>query len=113
MTKVFTAGSRGVAGEVQPGFAGCVGPRNGGAEFGYVREDGRLHDFEVLLVLVSSANCHLVEPLAGMRLVNAAEATEGGEEVVVSADASAGNEAAHGKRIYKGVVEVLVLEGVL
>ncbi len=43
--------------------------------------------------------------------VDAAEAGEGGEELVVAADAGGGDEAAHGEGVDEGVVELLVLEG--
>jgi hypothetical protein len=39
------------------------------------------------------------------------KAVEGGEELVVPADAGGGNEAAHGERVYQRVVERLALEG--
>jgi hypothetical protein len=66
-----------------------------------------------LLVLSGGAARDLVEPFADVRFIDAAEAAEGGEELVVAADAGAGDKAAHGKGIDEGVVELLVLEAVL
>ena len=77
-----------------------------------VGEDRRLHDLEVLLVLSSGAGCDLVEPFAGVDFVEAAETAEGGEELIVSADAGAGDKGAHGEGVDEGVVEMLIFEGV-
>ena len=82
-------------------------------EFYDVGEDGRLHDLEVLFVLRGGAGGYFVEPLAGMRFIDATEASEGGEELVVTADAGAGDEAAHGEGVDEGVIEMLVFEGTL
>jgi len=78
------------------------------AEFGQVRveadlmgdgcgvAEGRgLHQLEILLVLGSGAACDLVDPLANVGLVEAAEAVERVEELVVSAVARRGDEVAH------------------
>jgi hypothetical protein len=43
--------------------------------------------------------------------VDAAEAPEGGEELVVSTGAGGGDKAAHGERVDEGVVEMLIFEG--
>ena len=48
-----------------------------------------------------------------MGFVETAETVEGGEELIVPADAGAGNEGAHGEGIDESVVELLVFEGVL
>ena len=74
-----------------------------------MREGWGLHDFEVLLVLCGRAGGDLVEPFAGVGL-QAAEAIEGGEELVVTIDAFRGNEDAHGEAVDEVVVESLVLE---
>ena len=80
------------------------------AELGGVGEGRRHHDFEVLLVLRGGAGCDFVEPFAAVDLVDAAEAAEGGEELVVAADAGGRDEGAHGEGVDEGVVELLVLE---
>ncbi len=94
------------------GSAGVVGQPMSVADFGCIREDGRLHDLEVLLILSGGAGGNFVEPLAGVRFIDAVEAVEGGEELIVAADASAGDEAAHGEGVDEGIVEFLILEGV-
>ena len=83
------------------------------ADLGDIAEDRSLHDFEVLLVLGGGAGGDLVEPFAGVGSIDAAEAAEGGEELVVTADAGAGHEAAHGEGVDESIVELLVFEGVL
>ena len=82
------------------------------AECGGGGEGGGLHDFEVLLVLRGGAGGDLVEPLGGVGLIDAAEAVEGGEELVVAADAGGGDETAHGEGVDEGVVELLIVEGI-
>ena len=113
MAEVCAGGSGGVAGAIERGRQAWSGQSMRGADLGNVGEDGRLHDFEVLLVLGGGAGRDFVEPFAGVGLVDAAEAAEGGEELVVAADAGAGDEAAHGEGVDEGVVELLILEGAL
>src|ERR1700722_7866057 len=48
-----------------------------------------------------------------MRFIEAAKTVEGGEELIVSADARAGHKGAHGEGIDESIVELLVFEGVL
>src|SRR6185312_12555053 len=85
---------------------GIGGPAKRFTELCSGRERGCVHDFEVLFVLRRSACGYFIEPLAKMGFSNAAEAAEGGEELIVPADARAGNEAAHGEGIDKLVVEM-------
>jgi hypothetical protein len=75
-----------------------------------MREGRRLHDFEILFVLYGGAGGHLIEPLASVGL-QAAEAIEGGEELVMAVDALGGDEGAHGEAVDEVVVESLILEG--
>ena len=49
----------------------------------------------------------LVEPLAEMRVADAAETAKGGEELVVPTDAGARDEGAHGEAVDEGVIEML------
>jgi len=48
-----------------------------------------------------------------VRFIEAAEAIEGGEELVVATDAGAGDETAHGEGVDESVIEVLLLEGLV
>ena len=95
---------------------GCGDEARGVRPAELVAERGRLaeawgdHDFEVLLVLGGGARGHLVELLAGVRLGDAVQAVEGGEELIVSGGAGAGDEGAHGDGIDHFVVEALVFE---
>ncbi len=91
-------------------FAASCGPAELVAEGGGVGEGWGLHDFEVLLVLGGGAGGYFVEPLAGV-VLEAAEAGEGGEELVVAVDAFGGDEGAHGEAVDEVVVEGLVVEG--
>jgi len=81
------------------------------AEFDNVGVERSLHDFEILFVLGGGAGGDLVKPFAEVRLTNGVEAAEGGEELIVAADAGARDEAAHGEGVNEGVVEFLILEG--
>ena len=89
---------------------GVRGPAELVAERGGVAEAGGLHDLEVLFVLGGRAGGDFVEPLAGIGL-EAAEALEGGEELIVPVDALGGDEGAHGEAVDEVVVERLVGEG--
>ena len=112
MAEILASGSGGVASAVLAGSTGVVGQPMCEPMLGGIGEDRGLHDFEVLFVLRGGAGGDLVEPLAGVGFVDAAEAVEGGEELIVAADAGAGDEAAHGEGVDEGVVELLVLEGI-
>ena len=71
--------------------------------------EGRgLHQLQVLLVLIGGAAGHFVNPLADMAALEATEAFEGGEELVVSAPAGSGNKAAHGNGVDELVIEILI-----
>jgi len=113
MAEIFAGGAGSVIGAVLRGIGGCGGPLNVGNDFGEVSEGWCLHDLEVLLVLRRSAGGHFVEPLSCMRFIEAAKTVEGGEELIVSADARAGHKGAHGESIDESIVELLVFEGVL
>ena len=86
---------------------------------GHVLGDGveaipgrRLHQLEILLVLRGGSRRDLVEKLAGVARIGAAELGEGSEEMIVPGLALRGNEAAHGEGIDQLVVEALVLRHV-
>ncbi len=113
MAQVFTGGSRGVAGAIERWVGGRSGPGNAGADRCNVGEDGSLHDFEVLLVLSGCASRDFIEPFSSVGPVDAAEAVEGREELVVTAGAGAGDKATHGEGVDEGVVELLIVEGAL
>ena len=72
-----------------------------------------LHDFEILLVLSRGAGSDFVEPFSCVRFAGDVEAGERGEELVVSTDTGAGDEAAHGEGVDESVVELLILEGIV
>ena len=76
-----------------------------------VIEAGGVHDLEVLLVLRGGARGDFVEPVA-LRVLETAEAIEGGEELVVAAPSGAGDEAAHGEAVDHCVVDCLDIHGV-
>jgi hypothetical protein len=96
-------------GEVGVVAAGGGVPADLVAEGGGFGEGRRSHDLEILLVLGGGARGDFVEPSAAI-VFEATEAVEGGEELVVTADAGAGDETAHGEGVDKSVVEVLVFE---
>ena len=78
------------------------------AGLGGVAEGRGLHQFEILLVLCCGAAGSLVDPFAGVALVEPAKPVKGGEELVVAAESRGGHEAAQGEGIDQPVVEVLV-----
>jgi hypothetical protein len=57
-----------------------------------------------LLILGGGTGGDFVEPFSGVRFVDAVGATEGGEELVVGADAGTGNETAHREGVDQSVV---------
>ena len=69
----------------------------------------RLHQLEILLVLRGGAGGDLIEKIAGVAGIGAAEFREGSEEMVMPGHALGRDEAAHGEGIDQGIVEVLVL----
>ena len=85
-----------------------------GAEADLVGDGGRvaegwgLHELKVLLVLSGGARGDFVDPFAGVRSLEAREVGEGGEELVVPAEAGHGDETAQGEGVDQAVVEVLV-----
>jgi hypothetical protein len=113
VAEVFVGSASSIPGAVFCWIDGGRGPLNVGDDLREVGEDRCLHDLKVLLILRCSAGGDFVEPLCRMGLMETAEAIEGSEELIVSADAGAGNEGAHGEGIDESVVELLVFESVL
>ena len=73
-----------------------------------VRESGRFHQLHILLILGGGAAGHLVHPRADMLFAEAAEAVEGGEKLVMPAEAGCADKAAHGEGVNHAVVKLLV-----
>ena len=69
------------------------------------------HEFEILLVLGGGASGDFVEKFSRMNVRSAVEFGEGVEEMIVGADAGAGDETAHGECVNERVVEMLIGEG--
>jgi hypothetical protein len=111
--EILAAGPGGVTGAVLRGVSRRAGPFEMSDDFAHIGEDGSLHDLEILLVLRGGASSDLVEPLSNVGFVDSVETIEGGEELVVAADACTGNEAAHGKGVDQGIIELLIVEDAL
>ena len=77
-------------------------------DLGGVAEGRRLHELEVLLILGGRAGGDFIDPFADVGACEAGKAGEGGEELVVAAEAGHGHEAAQGEGVDETVVEVLV-----
>ena len=76
-------------------------------------EVGRMHDFEVLLILRRSAAGQLIDPLAHVPgILHRLKVIEGCEKVIVSRLLGGGNEGSHGKYVDQLVIELLVGESV-
>ena len=72
-------------------------------------EVGRMHDFQVLLVLRGRTTGHLIDPLANMPgILHRLKMIEGGEKVIVPRLPGDGDEGSHGKRIDQLVIKFLV-----
>ncbi len=69
---------------------------------GRVAERRRLQQFEILLVLCGRAAGHIVDPIARMPLVEAAESIECGEELIVPAVAQSWAQSYASKRRRSG-----------
>ena len=91
---------------------GFSGPAELVAKRGGAAEVGRVHDFEVLLVLRGGAGSDFVELLADVGFVDAVHAVEGGEKLVVAVGAGGWHKGSHGNGIDHGVVQMLVFEDV-
>jgi hypothetical protein len=108
---VADAGEGGRAGRIASGVVGegmVEVEADFSAEVGTVAVVERLHDLEVLLVLVGGAGGEFVKPGSAIEFVGGAELVEGGEEVVVAAFAGGGDEVAHGEGVDGAVVVMLV-----
>ena len=72
-------------------------------------EVGRMHDFEVLLVLPGGATGQLIDPLAHVPgILNGLKVIKGCEKVIVPRLLGGGNKRAHGKYVDQLVVELLI-----
>ncbi len=100
---IAEAGEFGGAGRCGEGMA--EGSADFFAEVGAVAVVERIHNLEVLLVLVGGAGGEFVEPGSAIEFGGGAEFFKGGEEVVVTALLSGGDEVAHGEGV-NGLVVV-------
>ena len=74
-------------------------------------EVGRIHDFKVLLVLLSGSTGQLIDPLTHMLgILYCQKVIEGCEEVIVPRLLGGGNKRPHGEYVDQLVIELLVGE---
>ncbi len=106
--EIGMGGSGGVAGAVERGIGRRGRPWDGVAELRRGEEIGGVHDLEILLILCRGSASDFVEPFTDVTVVDSRETSEGGEELIVTANACAGNKAAHGKVVDEGIVERLI-----
>ena len=76
-------------------------------DLGGVAEGWGIHQLEVLLVLGGGAGGDFIDPFSDMGGFEAGKPGEGGEELVVAAEAWHGDEAAQGEGVDEAVVEIL------